>query len=167
MQISRRMRRCVVYYSAINSPVSFCGYDSHWKRCSIQAARSSMRRGDCRVVAGTLDSGTCRHAEAECTTRLQRLFLPTFSGATEKVGHRRHRTMSIVRTVGQSRPPLNQSASPVRLHVVHPVIFAFTNCPISRSPPVMRTRRPPSVRAVSRSPSFPSTSTRIVLPTYA
>ena len=60
-----------------------------------------------------------------------------------------------------------QTRSPTRLHVVQPVIFAFVNCPIKLSAPVMRTSRPPSVRAVSSSPSLPSTSTRIVRPTYA
>ena len=170
-----------------------------WQRLSllsvvpIQAARSSMRKGDLRVLAAMPDSGAHRHAEAERTPRPKRLFSPhSFLARQKRMGRRRHSCgitafyrMSVadnpfVKTCGfatspctgealggQSRPPLNQSASPVRLHVVHPVIFAFTNCPISRSPPVMRTRRPPSVRAVSRSPSFPSTSTRIVLPTYA
>ena len=89
----------------------------------IQAARSSMWRGDCRVVAGTLDSGTCRHAEAECTTRLQRLFLPTFSGKTEKVGLRSYSTdaanmwasaptgaVVIVSMGGCRHPPLQDAA---------------------------------------------------------
>ena len=115
---------------------------------TMKLARTSRRRHSCGITAfyrmpvhaNNPSVKTCGFATSPCTG--------------EALG-------------GQSRPPLNQSASPVRLHVVHPVIFAFTNCPISRSPPVMRTRRPPSVRAVSRSPSFPSTSTRIVLPTYA
>ena len=58
-----------------------------------------------------------------------------------------------------------RTLSPVRLQVVHPVIFASANCPSRQSGPLMRTSRPPSVRAVSSSPSLPSTSTRIVLPT--
>ena len=47
-----------------------------------------MRRGYFRVVAAMPDSGAHRYAEAVCTPHPKRLFLPTFSGKTEKVGLR-------------------------------------------------------------------------------
>ena len=43
---------------------------------TIQAARSSMWKGDLRVLAAALDSGACRHAEAVSTPRPSASFLP-------------------------------------------------------------------------------------------
>ena len=105
---------------------------------TIQAARSSMRRGYFCVVAAALDFGAHRHAEAECTPRLRRLFLPTFSGKTEKVGLRSYSTdaanmwasaptgaVVIVSMGGCRHPPLQDAAksrvwahSEIRAHSV-------------------------------------------------
>ena len=54
--------------------------------------------------------------------------------------------------------------SPVRLQVVAPVMVMFRKVPMRSSPPAKRTSRPPSVRAVSRSLSLPSTRQRRVCP---
>ena len=57
------------------------------------------------------------------------------------------------------------AGSPVRDHLLAPVIFTFTNWPIRDSSPVSRTSRLPGVRAVRPLSSAPSTRQRTVLPT--
>ena len=55
--------------------------------------------------------------------------------------------------------------APTSDQVVASVTVTSMNLPISPSPPSKRTSLPPPVRAVSLSPSLPSTRTRTVLPT--
>ena len=60
---------------------------------------------------------------------------------------------------------LYSGSLPVRLQVVAPVMVISVNVPIKLSSPEKRTNLPPSVRAVSRSLSLPSTRQRSVFPT--
>ena len=59
-----------MFIVAVDSPAFLRGNDYHWEICTIQAARSTMRRGDFRVLAAAFNSGACCHAEAVSTPRL-------------------------------------------------------------------------------------------------
>ena len=84
MQISRRMRNTLPFVSQ-SIPSGSCAATSFIGRAvTIQAARSSMRKGDLRVVAAVLNSGAHRHAEAECTPRPSASFCLLFLARQKK-----------------------------------------------------------------------------------
>ena len=76
--------------------------------------------------------------------------------------HRRHFTGSCSHKINSLF--LYSGSLPVRLQVVAPVMVISVNVPIRFSSPKKRTNLPPSVRAVSRSLSLPSTRQRMVFP---
>ena len=162
--VSETLRISYVKYSTGANETTCTAYRALGKPDSTAARRAFL--AGCIIVEW--------HAEAKCffrrvsaISRLQRLFFAYFFLTSQKKVCPRSESCAIRRRHDMACGTLcrQRTLSPVRLQVVHPVIFASANCPSRQSGPLMRTSRPPSVRAVSSSPSLPSTSTRIVLPT--
>ena len=150
---------------------SFDFHTSNIYRTAIYECRNCYARPKgVRTMVGITITRTTERLVFQARKRYslpQRLFFAYFFLTSQKKVCPRSESCAIRRRKDAARGTLchQRTLSPVRLQVVHPVIFASANCPSRLSGPVMRTSRPPSVRAVSSSPSLPSTSTRIVLPT--
>ena len=111
MQIFRRMRNTLPLapqsiHSGSCAATSFIG-----RVVTIQAARSSMRKGDSRVLAAALNSGAFVVLRQAAPRVLAPLFSPFFSGKTEKNGppEAQLRYYRILPHVGVCRQPRRQN----------------------------------------------------------
>ncbi len=86
----RRIRRCVLHSTAVCFAVSLRGNCFRWERC-LHAGGAVVQICRKNIVCWPQRSSTDSFCGLRYNPiRIQRLFLPTFSGKTEKVGRRRH-----------------------------------------------------------------------------